>query len=515
MSGFVLGIDGGTECIKAGIFNLKGDVLAIASTCYETLHKHPGWAEQRVIDWREGLIKSIKKVIKTSGIDPGEIAGIGYDGTTSTIVFLDGNNKPVRNSMIWMDVRASEEAKFIGSVQDPAREYDGHGKVSAEWFPCKILWLKKNQPENYRKAKIIAEYTDWLTHEFTDNWTISLSTASFRGYYNNRNFGWPKKFYEKIGLGDLLEKLPSKVLKVGELVGGVSENFSKKTGIPAGTPVAQGGYDALVGSIGSNAFNPGQIFLITGSSNVLQIATEKEFHTKGLYGSYPDLVLDCFYIEGGQTSTGSVLKWFTSQFINKKFEDEIKKSKQSVYYYMDDLAKKIPIGSEGIIIVEHWQGNRTPFTDSSSRGIIRGLSLKHGPVHIYRAIMEASAYDTEATLRVLKENNFKFDEIIACGGHMKSELWKQIYSDVLGLPLKVTTNPEASTLGSAILGSVAAGKYKTLKEAAANMVQFEKVIMPNMENNKKYQFFLDQYIKTYYGLKDHIHETNDFINDFS
>ncbi len=511
MSEFVLGIDGGTECIKSGIYDLKGKTLGISASYYKTYHEHPGWAEQKIEEWREGLINSVKEAIKVSGIDPKDIAGVGHDGTCSSVVFIDENNEPARDAIIWMDVRSAEEAKFIESIDDPARKYNGYSNISAEWFPCKNLWVKKNQPEAYNRSKIIAEYTDWITHELAGIWTTGISTATIRAYYDNRNGGWQKEFYKKIGIDDLFEKLPSKVYRLGELVGGITKDFSQKTGIPEGTPVAQGAVDATAASIGANGFGSGKVFMAAGSSTWIQINVDREFHAKGLFGSYPDLVEDNFTLEGGQVSTGSVLKWFKSQFINKEIEEEAKKRNLSIYDYMNTLAEKLPIGSEGLIILEHWQGNRTPFADPHSRGVIRGLSLKHTPAHIYRAIMEAVAYGTEASLRIVKENDLDIFEIIAVGGHMNSDLWAQIYSDVTGLPIKKTTNIEATSLGAAILASVAAKKYSSITEAADNMVQFGGEVKPNMENYKRYKFFVDQYIKMYHSLKDDIRETNKYI----
>jgi len=514
MAKFLLGIDGGTECIKSGIYDTKGNLLGINAFYYPTYHEHPGWAEQKVEDWREGLIKSIKEAIKISGVKPEDIVGVGYDATCCTVVFIDENNQPVRNAIIWMDVRAAEEAKFIESIDMPPRKYNGWGPVSAEWFPCKNLWVKKNQPEVYKKSKIIAEYTDWLTHEITGVWTVGISTATIRGYYDNRNGGWQVDFYNKIGIGDIFEKIPKPVLRLGTPVAnGVSKEFAEKTGLIAGTPVGQGAVDATAASIGANAFTSGRIFAAMGSSNWIQTNVDKEFHAKGLFGSYPDLVIDNFAIEGGQVSAGSVLKWFKTNFINSQIEEEAKKRNLSIYQYLDEQAAKLPIGSEGVIVLEHWQGNRTPFTDPRSRGIIRGLSLKHTPVHIYRAIMEGIAYGTEASLRIIKENNFNIVEMIGVGGHMNSKVWAQIYADVIGVPIKKTTNPEATSLGSAIIGAVASGIYKNFVEAADNMVTFGEEVKPNMQNYKKYKFIVDEYIKTYYALRESQYAINEYIKE--
>mgnify|MGYP001093294292 CR=1 FL=1 len=514
MAEYVLGIDAGTESVRTGVFDLSGNIIGFGTHSYNTYYKHPGWAEQKIEEWREALIESIKKSIKVSGINPKDVIGIGLDATCCSVVFLDEDNRPVRDPIIWMDVRAAEEAKFIESIDDPARKYNGYGKVSAEWFPCKNLWVKKNQPEVYEKSKTIAEYTDWITFELTGQWTLGINTTSARAYYDNRSGGFPKEFYKKIGLGDIFEKLSDKVLKIGEVTGGLRKKIADETGLPEGIPVAQGGADAFIAIIGLNALKVGQVAYITGSSHLLYSTLDKEFHANGLFGTYPDALIDSTYvIEGGQTSTGSVLKWFKTNFISKQIEGEAASKGLSIYDYMNMKAEKLPIGSEGVIVLEHWQGNRTPFVDPYSRGVIRGLSLKHTPAHIYRAIMEGVAYGTEVILRVIKENKFEVNEMIASGGTTKSKLWLQIYSDVTGIPIKTTTTPEAAALGSAALGAVAAGKYGSIVEAANKMVEFKDVVTPNMNNYRKYKFIVDQYKSTYLSLKDSMHEISKYISD--
>lgn len=513
MAEFLLGIDGGTECIKSGIFDLEGNQIAISKYDYDTYYEHPGWAEQKISDWKAGLVHTIKEVIAKAGLDAKDICGVSYDATSCTVIFLDEDNRPLRNAIMWMDVRASKEARFVSSIDDPARKYNGYGPVSPEWFVCKNLWVKNNQPDVYKDAKIIAEYDDWLTHELTGVWTVGISTASIRGYYDSRNGGWQEGLFNKLGLEELIDKLPEKVLRTGEYVGGISRDIAKQTGLIEGTPVGQGATDAISACIGSNAFGTGQVFFIAGSSNYLQVNVGKEFHTRGLFGSYPDLVIDNFFVEGGQTSTGSVLKWYKNNFINPIIEDDARKEGLAIYGYMDKQAQKIPPGSEGVIVLEHFQGNRTPFTDPESRGIIRGLSLKTTPFHVYRAIMEGCAYGTETTLQVMKENGFKIDEIVACGGHMKSPIWTQIYSDVTGLPLKCTVNAEATVLGSAIQAAVASGKYENITDAAEHMVRFKEEVIPDPKNHKIYSALLKEYIATYKNLKESTKKVNEISRD--
>jgi len=511
MGKYVLGIDAGTESVRTGVFDLEGNTVSFGSFPYKTYYDRPGWAEQRLVDWKKALINSIKKAIEISKINPKQVCGIGVDATCCTPVFIDKNNRPTRNPIMWMDMRSSKEASFIESIDNQARKYNGFGKVSAEWFPCKVLWVKKNQPEIYNKSKIIAEQLDWINFELTGNWTFGINTITVRGYYNNKNKSFPKDFYKEIGLEDLFDKLPQKILKLGQLAGYLKKDISIQTGLKEGIPIAQGGADAYIAVIGLNALRQGQLAFITGSSNLLIGTSDKEFYSKGLFGTFPDAIIDdTFIIEGGQTSTGSVLKWFKENFINTKLDEEAKNKNLNLYEYLNQGAEKIAIGSEGIIVLEHWQGNRTPFVDPYSKGVIRGLSLKHNPFHIYRAIMEGVAYGTETILRVMKDN-FKIKEIIACGGNTKSNLWLQIYSDVTGLPIKTTSTPEAAALGSAILGAVAAGEHSNILNASKKMVHIKDEIIPDNNNHQEYKFFIDQYLKTYHSLKNYMFETYDYI----
>ena len=189
-------------------------------------------------------------------------------------------------------------------------------------------------------------------------------------------------------------------------------------------------------------------------------------------------------VEGAQISTGSILKWFKEQFIREEYGAEAKKKGISVYDYLNSLAQNVKLGSEGLILLNYWQGNRNPLVDSQARGVLWGLSLKHTPVHVYRAIMEAVSYGSEHIMRYFREAGFIPKELYACGGSTKSELWMQIQSDVLGVPIYFTQEPNAPLLGDAILASFGAGVYKSIEEASSKRVKIRRKIDPIKENTE-------------------------------
>ena len=504
MAAYVLGIDAGTESFRTGVYDAEGNCLGFGVSPNKNIHRQPAWAEQSVEQWDRAMQESIRNALKESGVDPTDIVGIGLDGTSCTVVFLDGDGKPLRDAIIWMDIRASKEAQVVAESGDQALEYVGFGNVSAEWFPCKVLWTKRNEPAVYQKASTIFEQTDWMVYRLTGERTANINTTTIRWFYNVNKGGLPHSLYEAIGLEDVFPKLPERVVRIGEVAGSLSLEMAEKTGLPAGIPVAGGGADAYIGVIGVNALSPGKMALITGSSQLQIGVSPVEVHTHGLFGSFPDaLVPGLNVVEAGQTSTGSVLNWFVSQFINSDLTNEAKSRNLPVYDLLNEKATALPAGSDGLVVLEHWQGNRTPWVDAHSRGVIRGLTLSHTPVHIYRAIMEAVAYGTQAIIHRMEEEHFAVDEIIACGGATQSDLWMQIHADVTGKPITIPKEQQAVCLGSAIAATVGAGIYPTVQDAANRMVRTARRIEPNVQNTASYREYVDQYIATYDALKDH------------
>jgi FGGY-family pentulose kinase len=502
---YFVGIDGGTEGIRVGIFDMQGSPVVFAAEFYGTNHPKSGWAEQDPDEWWDCLVKAMRRAIDEGGVEPGEVAGISVDATTCTVVAVDKKDRVLRPAIMWMDVRASDQALRVAETGDPALKYNGYGAVSAEWMPCKALWLKENEPETYGNAAHICEYLDWITYRLTGEWTASINTASFRWYYDRNEGGFPESLYSQLGLDDLLEKFPQNVLDMGAVAGELSKEAADELGLKPGTPVAEGGGDAFVAMVGLNVLGPGKTALIAGSSHVMVGQSAEPLYGKGFFGSYTDAVVPGQYtVEGGQTSTGSVVKWFKDHFAKESAEEAGRRG-VDIYEVLNEKAAKVPPGSEGLVVLDYWQGNRTPYTDSEARGMIWGLSLHHGEEHVFRAILEGICYGTEHILRTMRENDFESTEGVICGGATNSELWMQIHADVSNLPISFTSVTEAPALGSAILGAVGAGAYPDTQTAAAEMVHVERSIEPDRERHEEYRFYVDQYVETYPRMKDLVH----------
>lgn len=504
---YIMGIDFGTESVRVGIFDTGGQPVVFASQPYPLYHPHPGWAEQRPDEWWSALVQASHKALAESGLPKEAIVGLGTDCTSCTVLALDDNFEPLRPAIIWMDVRAADQARRIAASGHPALKYNGYGNVSAEWMPCKALWLKENQPEIYRQARYVGEFEDWLNLRLTGEWVASINNTAIRWYYDRAEGGWPADFYELIGLGDLLAKFPQRVLDMGQVVGPLLPRVAEELGLQPGIPVAQGGADAFVAMIGLDVLQPGKMAFITGSSHLHLGQSAQPLHAKGVFGAYTDAVLPGQYtVEGGQVSTGSVVKWFKENFCGKEAALAAQRG-VDIYTILTELAAPIPPGSEGLLVLDYWQGNRTPYVDPEARGVIRGLSLKHTTGHLFRAIIEGIAYGTEHILRTFRANGYVVKEMVAAGGPTKSPLWMQIHADVSNVPITLPQVADGPALGSAILGAVGAGLFPDIQQAAKRMVHARSRIEPNPAMHEAYRFYVDQYINTYPPLQSLIHQT--------
>ena len=490
---YLLGVDGGTEGLRAGVFDVFGTPLAFASTSYPTQFPAPSWAEQDPNDWWDALGKSVRKAISDSGISVDQIAAMTVDTTCCSVVPLDDSGNPVRPALIWMDVRSAEQAEQMVATEDDALRINsnGSGPVSAEWMIPKALWIKQNEPENFDRAVTICEYQDYINLHLTGRLGASINNVSTRWHCDYSREGVPKSLLEKLDLGELAEKWPQDVFRLGELVGGLTPRAAEHLGLTTDLPVVQGGADAQIGMIGLGVVKPGNLALITGSSHLHLGLSEKPFHGTGIWGTYADALLPGLHtVEGGQTSTGSVINWLKNLF------------GESDYETLNRDASKLPPGSENLIVQEHFQGNRTPHTDPKSRGAFHGLTLKHGREHLFRAAIEGVAFGSELILESMRTNGFFPESIVVSGGATRSELWLQIHSDVSNLPLTLTKNPDAPLLGCAILAAVGAGIYEDIPTAVEQMVQIDRVIEPNSQVHAEYQPFYESYKASYVGLRN-------------
>jgi len=502
---FVLGIDCGTQSLRSALFDLRGKLIASDSTPYPIDYPQVSWAEQNPEHWWQAVRVTVPNVIREAGIHPRQIKGVSVDGTACTVVCCQRDGTLLRPALLWMDQRAHEEADEVTATGDDVLKYAG-GPESPEWMIPKTMWLKRHEAEVYERAEVICEGTDWLMHRLTGNWTASLNCTTCKWNYASPDGGWPEDLLATLDMSELLERWPNEVLPMGAPAGGISMRAAEETGLLPDTPVAEGGIDAYAGMFGLNVVRPGRMAMVMGSSTChMALCAEARFDSN-VWGPFPDALIEgTWVLEGGQTATGSIVKWFADNFASREML-EAKNHGRSQYDVLDELASEVEPGAEGLVLLDYWQGNRTPLRDPLARGAIWGLSLRHELGHVMRAIYEGTAMGTRHILEDLRSTGFEPKGIYAAGGGTRSPLWMQIHADACQVPIYLTDEPEATALGTAVCAAYGAGLFGSLEEAAEKMVRVSREIEPNKLWADTYDELFGRYVATYTQLKDLMHD---------
>jgi FGGY-family pentulose kinase len=495
----LLGLDVGTQSLRAALVDPSGRTVAYGTSPIGTRYPRPAWAEQDPEEWWAAAAAAVGRALGQGGVDADDIAGIGLDCTACTVVACDESARPLRPALLWMDQRAAAEAEIISATGDPVLRYVS-GRVSPEWMLPKALWLKRNEPDVYRRADRIVECTDWMMHRLTGAWTLSLNHVAVKWNYARPDGGWPLSLLAAVELDDLPAKWPERIVPLGRGEGTLCAEAASQLGLNVGTPVAQGGIDAYLGMLGMGATGDGDVAVIVGSSTCHLAQSKAGVFGSGAAGCYPDATVEGLYtIEAGQTATGSISDWYRRHFAGRE-QAEADRRGVRIYEVLDEQAAAVRPGSEGLVVRDDWQGNRSPFKNPGARGAITGLSLSHGPGHVFRALYEATACGTRHILEDASRHGLKVERVFLGGGGAKSPLWLQIHADVLKRPIHLTRETESCALGSAMAAALAAGLFADFDAAARSMVAIDRIVAPNPENASAYDDLFEKYVGLYHAL---------------
>jgi FGGY-family pentulose kinase len=494
----LLGIDLGTQGIRCALFDLDGRLVATATRPYGTSHPRPMWAEQDPETWWQATVAAVRETVARAGVPPAAVRALSYDCASCNVVALDDAGRPLRPALLWMDERAHEAAAVLTRLGSPHFRYCG-GSLSPQWMLPKALWLKQHEPDTYARAAWLVEATDLLTYRLTGRWTASLDNATAKWNYVRPLGGWPLDVLTAAGLEQLLEKWPRRVLAVGSIVGPLDRAVADAIGLTPATLVAQGGIDAHAGMIGLGAIDAGDLALIVGSSTCHMALTSNPVFAD-IWGPYPDAVADgTFLLEGGQTATGSIVQWLLG-LAGLAHDDA--PGRAAAVAALESDARRLPPGAQGLLALDHFQGNRTPHKDPHARGAFIGLTLGHSRAHLLRSVYEGVAFGTRQVLENLAAHGFGLRRLVAGGGGARSPIWMQIHADVLGHAIHLPESPEPMALGAAIWAGLAAGCFRDYREATARMVRVREVVEPAAATQPAYDFYYARYREAYRCLRD-------------
>jgi L-ribulokinase len=522
-SAIALGLDFGTESIRALFVDLQGNEKASAVVPYghgqiidylpNTNDRLPAdFALQHPLDWVDSAAKAVQAGLKSGPIDPTAVVSIGVDFTSCTMLpaLKDGTPLCVDSRWatekfawpkLWKHHGAKSQTDRINALARERKEpWLGRygGTIGLEWFFPKILETLENAPAVYDATEVWLEAGDWLVWQLVGGDASQLARSScqagYKGMWHRRD-GFPSpEFFAALHpkMGDVVKaKMPGRMLAPGQSAGGLFSAMAERFGLPAGIPVSAATIDAHAGVPGAGAADPGTLVMVMGTSSCHMLNATVERAVPGVAGVVEDGILPGFFgYETGQAAVGDAFDWFRRAMGHDTFENLTK------------LAVELPPGADGVLCVDWFNGCRTPLMDGSLKGAFTGLTLSHGTHHLFRALMEASAFGLRWIVDILRESGVPVEKFIATGGlPHHNPLVVQIYADVLGSPVGVHPSKQGPALGAAILGVLAAGKFANSSEAIAAMAgerpgnseRSLRMVTPNAEATAKYNDIYKRY----------------------
>lgn len=500
MEAYFMGIDTGTQGVRIGIGDTRGKLIFEKEQKWETEFPKVGWAEQNPLNWWEAVNGIFEQIAHTLDSEIRQnIRACCVCATSTTAIPVDQEGRPLMNAMMWMDARSRKEMQEINDTGHPVLDYCGK-ETSFEWMIPKALWIKRHRKDIYDVCYRIVDQLDWMNYQLCGEWSSSICNTTCKWNYVSSMGGYQRDFFEQIGFEDYEEKLTMRVDKIGDPVGTIRPELSEKYGFSREMQIVQGGIDAHMAMFGLDVLKPGKLGVIMGTSFVHLCLSDEKPDMKGIWGPYDGAVLDNMWLlEGGQISASGLVNWFRHNF-------HIPEKDGNPYGNLLGIPDEIPIGADGVTVLDFFQGNRTPYKDAMAKGVIFGLNIKHTWKHIYRAVLESVSYGTQNIIRNFEEQGYPVESITACGGVTKDRRWLQMISDVTGKPIIVNENIQAGVLGCCVVAASKGRFYDDFQSAAAHMIKPKFIVEPDMQNHEEYQPYFHKYLELYESLKNLMHQ---------
>lgn len=497
---YLIGIDVGTSATKTVLFEEGGKVVASASKEYPLYQPNNGWAEQKPEDWRDAVLETLSQVVLKSGASKEDIKGIGISGQMHGLVMLDENNEVLRPSIIWCDQRTGAEVEDMLRIMPREQwiEITANPPLTG-WTAAKILWVRKNEPELYKRCRHILLPKDYIRFVLTGVFATEVSDASGMQLLNVAKRCWSEQVLHKL---DIDGALLGTVYESCEVTGTLLPEIAALTGLSKETKVVGGAGDNAAAAVGTGVVRDGTAFTTIGTSGVVFAhSSQVTIDPKGRVHTCCCAVPGAWHVMGVTQGAGLSLKWFKDNFCQDYIE-EADRQGVDVYDLINRDVAIIKAGSDKLLYLPYLMGERTPHLDPDCRGVFFGLSAIHTKAHMLRAVMEGVSYSLSDCNDILKEMGIEVDEMMACGGGGKSPIWRQMLSDMYECRVKTVEQTEGPALGVAILAGVGCGIYESVESACDTMISEDKSTEPESEQAELYKKYHSLYKKLYEDLKD-------------
>ena len=501
------GFDIGTQGSKGIIIDEDGHLLAYHYVKHEVLHPWPGWAEHdaEAVWWEE--FRSVTKVLlKKSGIDPRKIHAIGCSAISPCMLPVDEAGKPLRNAILYgIDTRTTSEIAELNRIIGKEKIISvGKVELSSQAVGPKILWYKQHEPALFARTYKFLTASSYLTFRLTGAYTMDYCNAvGYNPLFNCDKRVWDGEMCRAVGVD--VEQLPT-LMPSYQIAGYVNDAAAKETGLSPDTVVIAGTGDFAAELLSTGA-EKGDTILVYGSTMLIQNLSGADDFRPGLFLS-PFPLMD-LYLTGGSTATAaSITKWFRDQLGQPELEAE-QNGDENAYDLLASLAATSPPGSNGLVVLPYFSGERTPLMDENARGMIFGLTLGHTRADLYRAVLEGVAYSVRHNVEVMRESGLDITGFVSTGGGVKNRMWIQIVSDVTGLAQRCLLLTGGSPAGCAYLAGYGSGLFNGMSELRSKWITQEQLVEPDLQNTEKYNRLFEIYKELYLCTKKQMHQIAD------
>ena len=505
---YLLGVDVGTNGSKGVIVDLHGRVLAHQTTEHCTSSPHPGWYEHDADQiWWAGTVQIIRALLAESGVDPRDIAGVGVSALGPDVLPVDEAGRPLRPGILYgIDTRAFAEIEEMKQQFGARFIFERTGsELSAQSMSPKVVWLKRHEPEVYARTYKIHTASGYLVFKLTGEHVIDYGTAMSMGPIIDI-----AEYQVDAGLCRAMGIEPDLIPRLGfptDVAGQVTAAAAAETGLAAGTPVIFGCMDGVAEAMSVGTTETGDAGLTYGSTMCLILSLrEVRLHPSLFFA--PAWDRGTYEMAAATATAASITRWFRDNFARGEWAAQLQGG-PNAYQQLSVAAATTPPGAEGLLMLPYFAGERTPLWDTEARGLIVGLTLSHSYAHVYRAILEATAFSLRHNIDAMREVGTAPKRIVATGGGTRSDLWTQIISDVTGYPQELAESPYGSPFGSAYMAGRAVGIFKDYEPLRNEWVKIVRRVEPNPALAALYDRYYRVYLDLYPRARDTMHTLAD------
>jgi len=503
----LMGIDVGTYETKGVLVTPEGKVVATEVMPHEMIFPRAGWAEHDAEGTWWGDVKHVSKaLLATKGVSPDQIKGLGISAIGPDVLPIDENFQPLRNGILYgVDTRAVDEIAEMNERFGADYIFNACGNaLSSQATGPKILWIKKNEPEVYKKARWFVDATTFIVARLTGRVVVDhFSAGSHHPMYDP----WKHQWNEELNDGIVeTERLPELAWS-HEIAGGVTEWAAKETGLNVGTPVSVGTIDAGAEALSVGVTQPGEMMLMYGSTIfIIQVTDNDQARDERLWAA-PYLFPGTWCLLAGMATSGALTRWFRDNFAADLVEAE-KAGGEPAYAVLTREAGESAPGSGGVVVLPYFSGERTPINDPRAKGVIFGLSLTHSRGDLFRATLEGMGHGIKQHVDMFTDIGAPPHTIQAVGGGTKNMVWLQSVSDISGVPQQVAPLTVGASYGDALLAAVATGLVSG-PEAIREWQGNGTVVVPNPALHDTYAPLHAVYTNLYQATKEQMHTLHD------